>query len=113
MKKMILKPIITVDMKKVYNFFDSNKDTYKLIPISADKLCKLLGYSKKDVINIIKSINKEPKFKKIILGSTEGFYFIDKSNTAVAIRILLEKTNRCCRELENIQHLKNKLNTLC
>lgn len=108
-----MKPIITEDMKKIYSFFEKNSKTYSSIPISATNLSKLTGYTKKDIINIIRSINKEKKFKNLIVGSNDGFYFINKENKATAVKILLERTNRCCSELETIQHLKSKLASLC
>jgi len=107
MKKTILKPVITEDMRRLYNFFQKNSNTYCYVSISANSLARIMGYKRKDITTIIKSINNEKRFKNVIIGCNEGYYFIDKSNKKLAIRILLEKTNKCYSELESIIN-KNK-----
>lgn len=112
MKKVILKPIITEDMKKIYKFFEQNKEIYSKIPVSSNELQKLTNYNKKDIIKIIKSINEENKFKNIIIGSSDGYYFITKENILLAHKIIAERVTRSCSEMEYLLLLRNKLTVI-
>lgn len=107
--KKILKPIITDDMKKIYDFFEKNSDVLSVIPISASKLCELLDYTKKDISHIVKSINSIPSFKNVILGSNDGYYFITKNNKNIGYKVLLDRSDKVCAELEYIQALRAKI----
>lgn len=112
MKKHVLKPIITDDMRRIYNFFLSNSKTYSKIAITSEELSVLTGYAPKDILKIIKSINNESKFKLVILGSAKGYKVIDKENKATAKRIINEREVRCNNELIYIHHLAEKIDNI-
>lgn len=112
MKKIIQKQISEEDKKSIYNFFLKHKDLYKKTPITSKSLSVLTGYVVKDIPLIIKGINYDPKYKNIIIGSSVGFYLIDKENVSKADDILKEKISKSNNELEYAYYLKEKLNSI-
>ena len=114
MKKKIKKNINNMDLITVYKFFKSQADIFTRVPISADKLSKLLNYDKDDVRKIIDLINKQKRFKYLILGSNtrKGYFFINETNVSLANMILSEREDKCCCELDNIQVFREKADSL-
>lgn len=107
--KKLSKPMITEDMKRIYDFFEKNSDVLTVVPISASKLCELLEMTKKEISLTIKKINSLPIYKNVILGSNDGYYLITKDNKSEGFKVLLDRTDKCCAELEYIQALKAKI----
>jgi len=114
MKKKIKKTINSSDLIVVYRFFKSQADIFTKIPITADKLSTLLNYDKDDIRKIIDTINKQKRFKYLILGSNarKGYFFINETNIVLGHMILSEREDKCCCELDNIQSLKDKADCL-
>lgn len=109
MKKKILKPINNEDLLKIYRYFKLNKKIYTRIPISAKELSKLFDYRRRDIIDIIDLINKQKRFKYVILGSNEGFYFVDETNISFALSVLDSREDKCCSEYEKVDFLRDKI----